>query len=401
MVKKLKTKIFFLIMTSLSIVTLGIVTLFTLYNYRNTISTSSFFMDRIYNIDENKEKNMDKPKPEDLDDKRFNSKPEIEGFYSILIKDNQVIENQEITLDDEIKQKALSVSNKNRDNGIIGNYIYNIKRERENETIVMLVENQEAVTHIKVLIISSICISIFSIIIIYIIAKKLSEVIVEPVEKTFLKQVQFISDASHELKTPLAVIEANADVLENEVGENKWIKYIQNEIDSMDKLINELLVLAKIENVDTLNEDEEFNLSQEIELDVSVFESMAYEKNIKIGTNIEGNIKFNGSKEDIKHILSTLVDNAIKHTKENGNIEVNLKKTKENKLIEVKNEGNPIPKEDRERIFERFYRIDKSRNREEKRYGLGLAIAKSTVEKYKGKIEVDYKDGYTVFTVKI
>ena len=116
-------------------------------------------------------------------------------------------------------------------------------------------------------------------IIIYGIAKKLSVVIVKPIQETFEKQKQFISDASHELKTPLAVIEANTDVLEGQVGNNKWINYIQNEIDSMNKLINELLLLAKMENVGELKEYKELDISKETEIIVSMFESMAYEKN--------------------------------------------------------------------------------------------------------------------------
>ena len=142
-------------------------------------------------------------------------------------------------------------------------------------------------------------------------------------------------------------------------------------------------------------------MSDHIELIVSSFESMAFEKEVTINTNIEENVKMIGKKEDIEHILSTLVDNAIKHTESKKQIEVCLKKEKDSVQIQVKNEGNPIPKEEQEKIFERFYRVDKARNRAEKRYGLGLAIAKSTVEKYKGTIEVECKEGITNFKVKI
>lgn len=106
-------------------------------------------------------------------------------------------------------------------------------------------------------------------------------------------------------------------------------------------------------------------------------------------------------REDFEHILSTLLDNAIKHTESGNNVEVILKKEKGNIILKVENEGSKIPEEEREKIFERFYRVDKSRNRSEKRYGLGLAIAKSTVEKYKGRINVGYKNEYTIFEVII
>ena len=319
----------------------------------------------------------------------------------IQVKDSEVIRNKDISYDQEIEQNAIKASNSKKEVGIIGKYIYKVRRTRDNTNMVILMENEEVITHIKTILVFAVIASIISLIIIYIIAKKVSELIVKPVEDTLEKQKQFISDASHELKTPLAVIEANADVLENEVKDNKWLKYIQNEIDSMDKLINELLLLTKIENVDSLKNYEEFNVSEETEMIISMFESMAYEKQIKINTDIQKDIKLNGNKEDIEHILSTLIDNAIKHTKPEKEISVELYKEKNNIILQVKNMGEPIPEDQREKIFERFYRIDKSRNRSEKRYGLGLAIAKSTVQKYNGKIEVSYKNGFTVFKVSI
>ena len=190
-------------------------------------------------------------------------------------------------------------------------------------------------------------------------------------------------------------------MLEEKTGNNKWISYIQNEIESMNKLINELLFLAKMENKENTKEYERLDLSNEVEIITSMFESMAYENNIKIKSNIQENITINMEKEDIKHILSTLLDNAIKHTDFEKEIIVELKKEKNDIVLLVENTGNPIPEEESEKIFERFYRIDKSRNRSEKRYGLGLAIAKSTVQKYNGNIKTYRKNNYTVFEVKI
>jgi signal transduction histidine kinase len=169
----------------------------------------------------------------------------------------------------------------------------------------------------------------------------------------------------------------------------------------MSKLINELLLLSKIDSVGKSKDIEQINVSEELELISSAFESMAYEKNIKYETDIKEDILFNIDKEDLKHISSTLIDNAIKHTNGNNCVKINLSKEKDGFKLEVKNQGEEIPKSERERIFERFYRVDKARNREEKRYGLGLSICKATVEKYKGTIDIDYKDGYTIFKVKI
>ena len=130
-----------------------------------------------------------------------------------------------------------------------------------------------------------------------------------------------------------------------------------------------------------------------------VFESMAYEKKVKIKTNIQKDIKLNGNKQDIEHIVSTLLYNAIKHSEEGKDVCVEVAKEKNNIILQIKNHGEPIPENQKDKIFERFYRVDKAKNRNEKRYGLGLAIARSTVLKYKGKIEVKCKDGITCFKV--
>ena len=392
MIDKLRKKIFWIIQISLSVIILGIIILFTTFSYRNTIISSTMFMDRLEGRMENKEDRLREFSEEKND--RY-----IEGVYKVDVNNNNVI-SKSANITDEIRNYAIEVSKRSSDEGYIGNYIYKVRKIGINGKEVTLIESESTITELKTTIIIAIVIGALGLVIIYIIAKKISKTIVKPVADSFEKQKQFVSDASHELKTPLAVIEANADVLQDKVGENKWITYIQNEVQSMNKLVNDLLVLARMENTNTTN-NQKFNLSKEVQMSVSVFESMIYEKNIKLETNITDEIVFNGDKEDIKHIISILLDNAIKHTKENGKIIVNTLKEKNNIKIEVKNQGEPIPEEEREKIFERFYRVDKARNRNEKSYGLGLSIAKGIVEKYKGTIEANSKDGFTIFIVKI
>lgn len=395
MIKKLNQKIFLLIMISLSIIILGTIILFAVLNYNNTINMTNFMIDRF--IGEEVKKGPDGR----IEDYKIKSETTIDGVYNFLIQNSIIMQSSDSPNDNTINEYALKIAKKNTEKGIIGKYIYKVRKINPNTVRITLMENEDAISHIKTIVIVSVMISISSLLIIYQLAKKVSKMIVKPVEETFEKQKQFISDASHELKTPLAVIEANADVLENEIGKNKWINYIQNETESMNKLINELLLLAKIENVDNVKEYKQLNLSKEIEIILSMFESMAYEKQVKIKSKISPNITMNGNKEDIEHIVSTLIDNAIKHTEAQKEVKVELKKEKNEIILEVKNMGEPIPEGEREKIFERFYRIDKSRNRNEKRYGLGLSIAKSTIKKYNGKIEVFYKDNLTVFKVTI
>lgn len=395
MIKKLRQRIFLLVMLSLSIVILGIIISYAYLNYNNTINTAVSMMNRFIEP-------VPKRNSYILED--FKIKPEfdnINGLCRIVILDSTIVHSSGNIKSNEISNFVTTILEKNAKNGIIKDYIYDIKKIDKDITVISLLENENAVSNIKTMLLFSGIMIIFSLIIIFIIAKKLSLLIVKPVEDSFEKQKQFISDASHELKTPLAVIEANTDVLQDKVGENKWINYIQTEIESMNKLINELLLLAKIENVDNVKEYVQLDISKEVEILLSMFESVAYEKGVIIENNITENIILRGNKQDLEHIISTLTDNAIKHTEAGNKVIVNLKKEKNEFILEVKNMGDPIPSEEREKIFERFYRIDKSRNRNEKRYGLGLSIAKATIEKYHGKITVDYKDGFTIFKVTI
>ena len=392
MIKKLRKKISLIILFAISIPLLLII-IFNAYSYYDNIIKSNVrFVDRFFAEPEGGPKRENKIEP-----------IETNGIYSISI-DNGTIHNYSNNVTDEIKEYAIKVSSKTNESGIIGNYIYKkrVHDLKDSNTSIILIESSSEINKIKLVIIISILASIISIILVYILSKKIASVIVKPVEETLNKQKEFISDASHELKTPLSVISANADVLEGEIGNNKWLNYIQNETDNMAKLINELLLLTKIENVDKLRKPEKFNISDHIELISASFESIAYEKKVKIETDIQKDIitdKFN--KDDIEHVLSTLIDNAIKHTDKNKKVIIEFKKNKDNILINVKNKGIEIPVSEREKIFDRFYRIDKSRNRAESRYGLGLAIAKSTVLKNNGTIQVDYKDGYTIFNVKL
>ena len=398
MIGKLRKRIFGIIQISLSIVVIAVVIIFARFSYKNTITSSIMVMDRMEGRSENRaEKPREPGEPKSMEDQFSIS---IDGVYKFSVNNNKITRESSNEINDEIRSDALLVSKKKSEEGYIDSYIYKIRKVGNGEIEVTLMENESAISRLKLTIVWAIIIGIIGVLFIAIIAKQIAKIIVKPVEESFEKQKQFISDASHELKTPLAVIEANADVLSDKVGDSKWITYIQNEVQSMNKLVNDLLVLAKMENTRNISY-QKFDLSKEVNMSVSVFESMIYEKNIKIETNIDDGIGFYGEKEDIKQIVSILLDNAIKHTEENKKIIVNVYKDKSDIEIEVKNQGLPIPEEEKEKIFERFYRVDKARNRSEKRYGLGLAIAKEIVEKYHGTIGVNSKDGFTSFIVKL
>ena len=216
---------------------------------------------------------------------------------------------------------------------------------------------------------------------------------------SFNREKEFVANASHELKTPLAVIMANIDCLDVNKKNEKWINNLKSESDRMSNLITRLLDLSKTEYLKCENFTKN-DISMIIEKRALIFESLAYEKNITIKTNIVEKVYFLCHKESIDELVSILIDNAISHGKENSEIIINLITEKSEIILEVINKGEPIPNDECEKIFERFYRNDESHNRKSGRYGLGLAIAKNIVNAHNGNIRAYSKDGYTTFEVK-
>lgn len=259
-------------------------------------------------------------------------------------------------------------------------------------------------TSIKDYLISNLCKSfvvfiILELIIIYI-SYLLTKWLVKPVKESFLRQKQFISDASHELKTPISIIMASAEAFEDNPKEKKWLDNIKSETERMSKLVTDLLDLSKLEDTEHKEVYNEVNLSKIIENKALSFESLMFEQELTLKLNIENDIIYKCNQDKIKELLSILIDNAIKHSYQKSSIEVSLMKNKNIIILSVKNRGDTIPKTEQEKIFDRFYRGDKSRNRDSNRYGLGLAIAKSIVQNHKGNITVNCVNGYTIFTVE-
>ncbi|WKY45895.1 ATP-binding protein [Eubacteriaceae bacterium ES2] len=240
---------------------------------------------------------------------------------------------------------------------------------------------------------TSLTIGGLGLLIFFFIAIFLAKILTKPVEEAFEKQKQFISDASHELKTPISVISINADVLENEIGENKYLSYIKMESNRMDYLVNDLLTLARMDSIKNRDYYKVFDLSQVTEGVSLTFESCAYELNKILQIDIQKNIMLYGDSEKIKQLLSILVDNAIKYASDCGMIRVSLEMKNDERHLSVFNTGEGISLSERNKIFERFYRVDASRSKKTGGYGLGLAIAKSIVEQHGGKIWVEGETG--------
>lgn len=233
--------------------------------------------------------------------------------------------------------------------------------------------------------------SLLSLIILFMISVYFTNKAIEPLEESFKKQKQFIADASHELRTPLTVIKTNISILKENKQESiksqeRWISYIESQANRMSFLVNEMLSLANIDsNIKKVNLSK-ISLTDILKNCLLVFEVVIFEKGLLLEEYIDDDIYINGEKEQIKKLISILIDNAIKYTNSNGKIIIFLKNEKNKAKLIVKNTGEGIKNENLEKIFERFYRIDDSRNSKSGGYGLGLAIARAISEEHKGKI---------------
>lgn len=227
---------------------------------------------------------------------------------------------------------------------------------------------------------------------------------IKPIAEAWERQKQFVADASHELKTPLSIINANYDVLltnqeETIQSQLKWLDYIKIGTDRMTKLINDLLSLAKMEDVRFPIQKVTFNMSDAINDVILSMEPVVAEKDIKLTHLIEPDIIVKSDQEKIKLVVTILFDNAVKYTDEKGQIDISLIRSKRHVTFTIKNSGKGIAKQDLPKIFDRFYRVDPSRTQETSGYGLGLSIAKTIMDRLGGEIyATSVENKYTTFT---
>lgn len=210
-----------------------------------------------------------------------------------------------------------------------------------------------------------------------------------PMQETFERQRQFISDAGHELKTPLTIISANVDILHDEIGENKWLSYIQSQAERMRVLVGEMMNLTKLEMGDKEKDFVDFSLSEAVSGAALPFEGQAFEQEKQLELEIQEDISYHGNPDQIKQLVGIFMDNALKYSKEHGEIRVTLQQVQNKKTLKVYNTGKGIPESEKEKIFQRFYRSDASRARATGGYGLGLSIAQSIADAHKIRIQVE------------
>ncbi|MCD7727210.1 MAG: HAMP domain-containing histidine kinase [Ruminococcus sp.] len=328
---------------------------------------------------------------------------QLTTFYSVAVDE----ENTALAVDagqsgvyeeSELEEVALSILSSGKTSGTDGNLIYTVY-DKDTYTLVVFMDNTIFSESISTLFRYTLIFGGIAIVLIFFIAVYLARCIVKPLEKSYSKQKQFISDAGHELKTPVSVINTNLELLEREIGQSKWLDNVRYENEHMGILVEQLLELAKTENVAVAFETLDF--SRLVSGEVLALESVAFEKKINVTTDVDDSLNVSGNVTQLRQLVTILIDNAIEHSNVGSEISISLKEQHGNVKLSVVNDGEEIPDEQRSELFDRFYRADDARstNNNEKHYGLGLAIAKAIVTGHKGKISVSCYSGKVQFCV--
>ncbi|MCK8060199.1 MULTISPECIES: cell wall metabolism sensor histidine kinase WalK [unclassified Fusibacter] len=250
-----------------------------------------------------------------------------------------------------------------------------------------------------------------SVVLVVLISNYLTSTATKPIRDAFDRQKQFVSDASHELKTPIAIIQTTTDLLVSEArttpqGDSHslvWLENIKAETEKMGRLTKDLLYLAQIDHREnSLGRLADFDMSECIEAIALSMEVLAFEKQLNFDYESEKGLWIHGNREQLTETVRILLDNAIRYTDSGGRIKLTFVKSGMNCELAIENTGEGITAEHLPHLFDRFYRIDQSRNRESQSHGLGLAIAKEIVEQHDGKLGCSSEPGIsTKFTVKL
>lgn len=278
---------------------------------------------------------------------------------------------------------AKTAFEKGEERGGISNYRYKLYDTDDGKAVAFVDGSmQQAMSGTMIITIATVFVacSLFILILIVIISKR----VVKPIAESYEKQRQFVTDANHELKTPLTLILANVDIAESEVGENEWLADIRSEGERMSVLISQLGDLAQMDEQKADAEKSKFSLSDAVADTVSGFEALAKQKNIILLTEITSRMDYTGNEAQIRQLIAILMDNAVKYCDSSGRIAVGLE-TKKRPILWVENSFSKVKNTELSKLFDRFFRAEKARTAGNS-FGIGLSIAKSIVEKHGGEI---------------
>ncbi|MBP3238754.1 MAG: HAMP domain-containing histidine kinase [Lachnospiraceae bacterium] len=280
-------------------------------------------------------------------------------------------------------------------------YYYYREYVTDNGSRFVYLDCTKEVSQSRKLLLISLGVALASLVFEFILLWFFSKKVVKPVAESVEKQKAFITDASHELKTPLTIISANTEVLEMMDEKNEWTESIRNQTVRLSKLINEMVLLAKMDEEKRELTMADFSLSAAVSETVMPFETVARNKGFEFESEIEEGIEFHGDESAVRQVVSIFMDNAMKYTGKNEageeKIKVSLYRKNKKARLTVFNTCEKIDRQELSRLFERFYRVDKSRSRETGGSGIGLSIVQAIADKHKGmNVKADSRSEGTI-----
>ena len=290
------------------------------------------------------------------------------------------------------EEYAENLSTKSKTTGFEGIYRYRVTETEDGVQYVFL-DCRREISNFRTVLVTTVSVSLLGLAAVFVLVVIFSRMVFRPVEESIQKQKRFITDASHELKTPLTIIDANTEVLEMESGESQWTKSTRKQIQRLSGLVQQLVTLTRLDEEKGLQDVAEFNLSEAITESVQPYEALAQTKEKNLTLEIEENISYQGSEKSIRQLAGILMDNAVKYSSDKGNITLTLKKKGKKIFLEVYNDADDLPQGKLDVLFERFYRLDSSRNSGTGGSGIGLSVAQAIVQAHKGKITAENKNG--------
>ena len=303
---------------------------------------------------------------------------------------------------DNITAQIYDIAQLKNSRGYIDNYRFG-RFETDSATMIIGVDCSSSMRTINMLTTITLVVILSCILIVLLILIAFSGRVLRPFEENREKQRRFITDAGHELKTPIAIIQSNTEVMEMIDGESKWLTNIKQQTERMSKLVKGLIELSKMDE-QTLSEKEKQHiiLSEIVYNSVESFRVPAETKEIELSADIQPDVSVMGDLEDIIRVVSILLDNAIKYTDDRKKIDVRLYTKSKKAILKVSNTCKGLDKADVTKFFDRFYRSDESRSSEIGGYGIGLSMAQMIMQNHKGRLVVSYSDDEVItFTAEM
>ena len=380
MIRKLRRKLVAVAMLSLFIVLLIIIGTVNILNYTRMVDDAQRTIAIL------KENDGSFPRP---DMSPEHEAPYESRYFSVLMDaDGNVstIDTGKIagTGTDGAAEYAKKVIDSGKTSGFIGQYRFAVKDKDGGKLLIFLYCGRGLANFYSVLFVS-VGISLAGMLAVFLLLVFFSGRIVKPVSESYEKQKRFITDAGHEIKTPLTIIDADAELVELECGESEWLDDIKKQTKRLTALTNDLIYLAKMEEGQKNAVRIEFPLSDVVDETAESFRARAINENKQLEINIQPGLAYIGDEKAVRQLVSILVDNAVKYADSEGKIKVSLTNAAGIKL-EVYNTCEHISKDSVKHLFDRFYRAEQSHNSQTGGYGIGLSVAKAVAEAHRGKI---------------